>query len=84
MASPGAASTGNGSVTTVVAGLQTSLFGRHVLARSTTERLSNQELEPSGARGPSVRASAGASAAAKEELGLCGCGHDARGSIPAR
>jgi hypothetical protein len=46
--------------------------------------MSITELEPSGARRPSARASAGADAAAKEELCLCG-GHEvARGSIPSR
>jgi hypothetical protein len=44
----------------------------------------NTELEPPGARKASARATAGADAAEKEELSLCGDRAVARGSIPTR
>jgi hypothetical protein len=46
--------------------------------------LPNTELEPSGARRPSVRGMPGVLAADKEELRLCDDQVVARGSIPSR
>jgi len=46
--------------------------------------LSNPELEPPGARTAARPTSAGADAAEKEELRLCGGRVFARGSIPGR
>ena len=47
-------------------------------------RPANPELEPVGGRGPCARTSAGADAAEKEELCLCGDQVVDRGSIPNR
>jgi len=45
---------------------------------------SNPEMDLPGPRGPRARGSAGAAAAEKEELGLCGSGLVARRSFPGR
>lgn len=52
--------------------------------RDPSEFSHRLELEPSGARGPCARVPAGAAAAEKEVLSLCGGQVVARGSIPGR